>query len=281
MAVPSGVETMALSKSDADRVRSIRLFKNIADRSLPILLKSASVRHFSSRSPLFNEGDRANSLYTLLNGSVELFGEHHDRRSTIEVVRAMKPIVLTSIADDLNPMSARTLERSELLLVPLKVIHDLIETDPAFARTIIFELAGNLRDIIEAFKNHRLRTTMERLAEWILRADQDAGGTGHFVLPYGKRVLASHLGMAPENLSRNLASLAALGVVVCGRHVSFTDRAALADLGRVANAASAHAYAPPLAQVSPNWQPALRKRAHSNQEAERPSKKRQPALAPD
>jgi hypothetical protein len=97
----------------------------------------------------------------------------------------------------------------------------------------MYELAGELRELIKHFKNQRLRTTVERLAEWMLRSDQDAGGTGHFVIPYGKRVLASHLGMAPENLSRNLASLAPLGVAVRGRHVSLSDRAALAQFARL------------------------------------------------
>jgi CRP/FNR family transcriptional regulator, transcriptional activator FtrB len=224
---------MALNKTDAARVRSIRLFKSVSDASLSALLTLAALRHFPARTPLFNEGDRANSLYTLINGSVELFTERHGRRSTLAVVCSPKPIVLTSIAEELNAISARTLEGSELLLVPLKMVHDLIVTDPAFARAITFELAGELRDMIEDFKKHRLRTTVERLAEWILRSDQDAGGTGRFVLPYGKRVLASHLGMAPENLSRNFASLGALGVSVHGRQVSLNDRAALAQLAGI------------------------------------------------
>ena len=194
---------MALNKTDAGRVRSIHLFENVSDPYLPTLLKSASIRHFPPRILLFTEGYRATTLYTLLRGSVELFSEHHDRWSTIAVIRSIKPFVLTSIAHDLNPTSARTLERSQL------------------------------RDIIEDFKNHRLKTSMERLAEWMLRSDQDAGGTGHFVIPYGKRTLASLLGMAPESLSRNLASLAPLGLSVRGRHVSLNDRAALAQFARL------------------------------------------------
>ena len=274
---------MALNGGSADRVRSIPLFENLSDRCLPALLKSASIRYFPARVLLFTESIRANALYTLLQGSVELFSEHHDRRSTIAIIRSVKPIVLTSIVDDLNPISARTLERSELLLLPLKVVHELIDSDSAFARTITYELARDLRATIEDFKNHRLRTSIERLAEWVLRSDEDAGGTGRFVLPYGKHVLASHLGMAPENLSRNLASLGALGVAVRGREVSLTDRAALAELARIGDAAPAHTLAPPLAHISPSWQPAVRKKKGSGTEAERDdaSKKRNPALTAD
>jgi CRP/FNR family transcriptional regulator, transcriptional activator FtrB len=223
---------MALNQNDAKRVQAIHLFKEVTEQCMPILLSSASMRYFPGRILLFKESDRATFLYSLLQGSVELFSETHDRRSTIAVIRSVKPFVLTSIAHDVNPMSARTLERSQLLLVPLKAVHELICNDPMFARAITYELAGGLRDIIEDFKKHRLRTTMERLAEWILRADQDAGGTGHFMIPYGKRILASQLGMAPENLSRNLASLASLGVAVQGRRISLNDRAALAAIAR-------------------------------------------------
>lgn len=223
---------MALNKSEADRVRSIHVFKNVSDASLPTLLNSASIRYFPARTVLFNEGDRARAIYTLFHGSVELFSEPNDRRSTLTIMRALRPFVLTSVGDDINAIAARTLERSELLLVPLKVIHELIDTDRAFARAIMYGLAHELRGLIEDFKNHRLRTTIERLAEWILRSDEDAGGTGHFVIPYGKCILASRLGMAPENLSRNLASLAPLGVAVRGRHVSLSDRAALAQCAR-------------------------------------------------
>ena len=141
--------------------------------------------------------------------------------------------MLTCIEDNINPVSASTLERTHSMVVPLDAIRRLIEIDPSFARAITCELVRGLRDAIETCKNQRLRTTIERLAEWILRADQDAGSTGQFVIPHDKRILASYLGMEAESLSRNLASLAALGVVVRGRHISLTDRAALARLAGV------------------------------------------------
>ena len=224
---------MALNEADAVALRSIQLFKSLSDPSLPTLLKSASIKYFPARIVLFSEGDRATTLYTLLQGSIELFSEHHDRRSTIAVIRSIKPFVLASITDNINPMSARTLARSDLLLVPLPVIHRLMNTDPAFARAIAYELAGDVRDIIEDFKSHRLRTSIERVAEWIIRSDEAAGGAGSFVIPHDKCTLASYLGMKPESLSRNLAALGSAGVSVRGRQVCVSDPAALADIARL------------------------------------------------
>jgi CRP/FNR family transcriptional activator FtrB len=181
--------------------------------------------------------------------------------------------------DDVNPLSACTLERSELLSIPLKVVHELIDSDVSFARAITYELARDLSKTIEDFKNDRLRTSVERLAAWVLRSDEDTGGTGRFVIPYSKRVLASQLGMTAENLSRSFASLAAHGVVVRGRQVSVSDHTALVELACVGDVAPAYEDAPPIAHVS--WQPHGQKRAYSHLETERVTKKGHPALAPD
>jgi CRP/FNR family transcriptional activator FtrB len=168
-----------------------------------------------------------------------------------------------SILEHINPLSACTLERSELLSVPLKVVHELIDSDLSFVRAVAYHLAQDLRKTIEDFKNDRLRTSVERLAAWILLSDKESGSTGRFVMPYGKRVLASQLGMAAENLSRNLASLAAIGVAVRGRQFSITDRTALAELAYAGDAAPARENAPPLVPFFPQLEAGCAGKSHT------------------
>jgi CRP/FNR family transcriptional activator FtrB len=243
---------MALRDADAERVRSLSLFKDVGDAPLSALLKAASIRQFPTRCRLFIEGEQATTLYIPIEGAVELFNENHVRRSTVALIRSPRPFPLTSLAVDRNLLSARTLERSELVLLPLDVVHELIHADAAFARAMLNDMACYLCDIVEHFKNHRLRPGIERLAEWMVRSDQDAGGTGRFVIPYDKRTLASYLGMAPENLSRSLVSLASVGVSVQGRSVSLNDRAALAALARIESVASPET----CASLAPSSEPA-------------------------
>jgi CRP/FNR family transcriptional regulator, transcriptional activator FtrB len=219
---------MIFRDNDITRLRSIDLFTHMSEAHFRKLARAASLRRFPARALLFREGDRPRVLYTLIDGAVELFSQHHHRRCTIAVLRSVKPCVLTSIMQDRNPMSGRTLEESELLTVAARLVHEMIETDPGFTVAASHELARDCREVTEDFKTERLTTAIERLAAWMLRADAETGGTGHFALPYDKRTLASVLGMAPANLSRNLAALAPAGVVVRGRRVTLNDRTALA-----------------------------------------------------
>jgi CRP/FNR family transcriptional activator FtrB len=106
-------------------------------------------------------------------------------------------------------------------------VRDVFSRDAAFARAIVNELALRYRDMVRALKDHKLRTSAERLANWILETDRVQGGSGRIVLPHDKRTLAARLGMTPENLSRSFANLAAHGVTGSGREIVITDRAAL------------------------------------------------------
>jgi CRP/FNR family transcriptional activator FtrB len=213
---------------DADHIRSIDLFKAVSDLHFHTLLRSASVRHVAARTLLFKEGSQANALYALIEGSVELFSERRDKRRTVAIIRSARPCLLASIWQGRNPLSARTLARSQLLLVPAKLLRDLIATDIGFASAATAALAGEVREAVERLKNDSLRSAPERLAYWMLRFDADAGGAGQFIIPCDKRTLASYLDMAPEHLSRNLAALAPAGLVVRGRRVVLADRPALA-----------------------------------------------------
>ena len=160
-------------------------------------------------------------------GALELYSEDDERSSTIAIVPAVNTLVLSSILKDQTPLSARILEPTELLAVPVKLFVALLGRDPGFAYAVMQELASECQEIIEDFKSHRLRSTTERVANWMLRYDRKSGSTGRFVIPFDKRVLASYLGMAPEHLSRSFSALASAGVVVDGRRITLTDRAAL------------------------------------------------------
>jgi CRP/FNR family transcriptional activator FtrB len=66
-------------------------------------------------------------------------------------------------------MSARTLEKSRIVLIPSQDVRAVFDVDGNFARAIVTELAQCYRSVIKAQKDLKLRTSLERLANYLLR----------------------------------------------------------------------------------------------------------------
>ena len=79
------------------------------------------------------------------------------------------------------------------------------------------------RNVAQELKNQKLRTSLERLANWLVHRDKETGGAHRFVIPFEKKVLAARLGMAPEALSRAFATLAKFDVQIDGASVIVKD----------------------------------------------------------
>ncbi len=162
---------------------------------------------------------------------MELFARHADRETTIAILRPISTFILAAVMKrEAVLTSGRTLDPSRVLMIPTDVVHRVLGEDNAFAQAIACELAGAYRTMVQELKSQKLRTSVERLANWIIREDTITGEGDQFDIPFDKRTLASRLGMTPENLSRNFATLTRHGVEVQGRTIRITDRMALEKL---------------------------------------------------
>jgi CRP/FNR family transcriptional regulator, transcriptional activator FtrB len=213
-------------------LRSVHLLAQVSKDRLEGLTKAALLRRFPPRTVLIEEDDSPDFLHIVFEGAVELFARFDDHETTIDVLEPTAAVLMAAAVGDLPYVaSARTLKPSRILMIPKEVVSGLFDGDKAFARAVARELSRAFYGAALELKNQKLRTCMERLADWLLRANAKFGGKGQFTLPDDKRTLASRLGMTPENLSRNLRSLADRGcVVIRGRNVTLGDSAALAAI---------------------------------------------------
>lgn len=217
-----------MRQADCSLVRALPLFSGMSERNFDGLLNAAFLQRFPQRVSLITEGDLPDFLHIVIEGSVELFSAHNGRETTIEIIRPVTTFILAAvIRDSVYLKSARTLAPAQVLMIPAQTVRDAFGNDAAFARAIVNELADRYRSVVRALKNEKLRTSAERLANWILQADAQQGGKNQVALEFDKRVLASRLGMTPENLSRNLTLLAKHGVSSVGRDITIADPTAL------------------------------------------------------
>lgn len=214
-----------IRESEYTDVRQIRLFSDMREENFSALMQAVYVQNFPPQVDLISEGDTPDFLQILLSGGVELYAGWEDQSTTMAVVRPVSTFILAAtIKDQPYLMSARTFEKSRIALIPSRDVRAIFEADTAFARAIVAELAQCYRSVVKNTKNLKLRTSRERLANYILRNHAKFGQENAFELPIEKRKLASLLGMTPENLSRAFKALGPFGVKVDGNTVIIEDQ---------------------------------------------------------
>ncbi len=214
---------MSLRNDDLSAVRALALFRDMSDETFAKLIKGAFLQRFPGKVELIFEGEPADFLYVIVEGKVELFATANRRETTIIIVKPVATFILAAaVKDAVYLMSARTLEPSRLFMIPSANVRQIIDTDPAFSRAMAQEFATRYRDLVRAIKNQKLRTGVERLANYLLVHRKEENGEAAVTLDIEKTVLASLLGMTPENLSRAFATLRPYGVEVDGPRIRLT-----------------------------------------------------------
>ena len=219
--------------SDIPEIRELKLFASMSDQNFENLIRAAYLQTFPARVELIREGDPADFLHIVIEGRVELFGQSNGRESTMAMINPVGTFILAAVLiDAVYLMSARTNERSKILMIPTEDVLEAYNEDNNFSRAIVVELANCYRSVIKEHKSIKLRTAVERLANVILKYHTYHGSNGQIELPYDKKILASMLGMTPENLSRAFNTLKPYGVTVNGSTMQLNDIEALSKLAK-------------------------------------------------
>jgi len=199
-------------------------FDGLSGASVRQLLDGAILQRFPMQADIIRQGGTPDFLHVVVEGRVEVFTSYLDRETTVDVLGAGDCFILAAVfLDKAYLKSARALSPARLLLIPAAAVRRVFGDDPVFAGKCAAELAEGYRRLVKEVSNLKLRSSLERLANWLLHHARRDEANARFVIPFDKKTLAAKLGIAPEVLSRNFAALAAHGVKVTGKSVEVTD----------------------------------------------------------
>lgn len=208
-------------------------FHGLAAASVTRLLDGAVLQRFPGQAGIIRQDGTPDFLHVVVEGRVEVFTSHRDRETTIDVLGEGDCFILAAVfLDRAYLKSARSITPVRILMIPAPAVRSVFRDDPAYAEKCAAELASGYRRLVKEVNNLKLRSSLERLANWLLHhARRDEAGS-RFLIPFDKKTLAAKLGIAPEVLSRHFAALGAHGVKVTGKSVEVTDLALLERLAQ-------------------------------------------------
>ena len=144
---------------DIRAVREISFFSTLSDEHFDDLFKMAYLQRFPEQVQLVTEGDTSEFMHVVVEGTIELFGSSNDRETTMFLLKPVGTFNLSAVLEDaVYLMSARTLEKAKVLMVPAENVRKAMDADPAFTHAMMMELAKRYRVVIRALKEQKLRT---------------------------------------------------------------------------------------------------------------------------
>jgi CRP/FNR family transcriptional activator FtrB len=205
-------------------LREVPMFEQLDDQVLTRLGSVTEHACVDEGTELCREGDTAGSLHILLEGLVTLrAGAPNGRKALVEVVRPIRHVALATVLAKLPyAVTAQAVAASRLLVIDAGELHALLHEDAALADSLMRGQALDFRAMVRQVCDLKLSTAAQRLGCYLLELSQQARGA-QVRLPFGKQLLAAHLGCRPENISRAFASLRELGVETHGKLVILHD----------------------------------------------------------
>jgi CRP-like cAMP-binding protein len=222
-------------QQDQEILRSQPLFRGLDEEARQVLLSDARVQRVPRNTVLFLQGEPAARFYVIFDGWVKLFRESEDGdESVIAVFTRGDSFAEAAIFDQkVYPVSAAAVEESRILMVPAGSFIGHLKENSSYALNMMGAMSRHLRLLVQQVELLSVRSSTERVAEFIGRLCPPEATSATIKLPLDKALIAGRLGMQPETLSRALAKLREQGIETNRGEVEVPDVAALRRLGHL------------------------------------------------
>jgi CRP/FNR family transcriptional regulator, anaerobic regulatory protein len=194
------------------------LFAVLEESARRALVQSSRSVSYRGERTILREGEEATCVYFLLSGSVRVYHKKGEIESTVKLFRA--PALfgeMEVLAGKQYLVNAKTIEASEILMVPSGLFRQLVDKQPAFAAALVRDLSARL---CIARSNERCLAFDDvdtRLANLLLDYSNLAGAACEegirIEMKLSQERMALDLGVSRKSVLRSLDRFEQLGVV--------------------------------------------------------------------
>lgn len=192
-------------------------FERLAEIHLDQLARQAARRVFAADEVLFLEGEPSAGLWIIKTGRVKAFKLSPEGQEYI--LRFFSPSDtfndLAALDDAPNPISVMAVTDGVAWVIPSKAFLQALQVDHDMALAVVEGLVGRIRFLVGRIEDLALRPVTARLARFLL-GQIEKPSLDHPAIT--RALIAHHLAMTPESLSRSLRVLEDAGAIRFDRH---------------------------------------------------------------
>ena len=199
--------------------------------------RKVSSADYSTGTEIFGAEEPAEFIYQVIEGAVRSYKLPSDGRRQIGGFHLPGEIFGLENGD-LHRFTAEAIVDTTVRFMKSESLERVAKTDPAIVRSILTMTTDNLQHA----ENHLLllgrKTSLERVAAFLVEMDRRLAPAGVIALPMNRRDIADYLGLTLETVSRALSAIKKKGFLKflgqTHREIAVLNPAGLAELAECA-----------------------------------------------
>jgi CRP/FNR family transcriptional regulator, nitrogen fixation regulation protein len=188
---------------------------------------------YNRSAEIFGEAEPAEYVYQVVDGAVRSYKLLSDGRRQINAFHLVGDIFGLE-ADGIHRFTAEAIVETTVRLAKRASLAHVAEQDATVARDLLNMTANNLQHAEDHMLLLGRKTSLERVAAFLLEMDRRLTAAGVMALPMCRRDIADYLGLTLETVSRVLSLLHDKGVLgflgQTQRQIVLLDRPKLAEM---------------------------------------------------
>jgi CRP-like cAMP-binding protein len=218
-------------QADSALARELRhhyLFSALTEAQQARLLATAVPRRLAAGEQLFSRGDSAGQFFLLRSGCVKLYRLSPDGGEKImRLIRPAQTFAESVLFMDVPrfPVSGEAVDAAELVAFDRETFLGVLRESFATCRAVMAQMTRRIQSHWDEIETLALENSRYRVVHYLLGlVPRNAQGRIAVTLPARKMVIAAHVAVTPETLSRTLRALSDEGLIeVAGDEVTVCD----------------------------------------------------------
>lgn len=215
---------MSTTGRSLEALKMLPFFAALRTHTFERLASSVRIERFRKGETLFRQGEKANSIFVVIEGFIKLSRISQQGEETLIRIFGRGETIAESVAvlGDDHTTTAESTGPVTVARLPANVVAQVAREAPELAIAILHEASAKIWALMDEIETLKAQTADQRVLRFLISLCSSQGPCT-VRLPYTKGDIAASLGLKQETLSRSFARLKGVGVDIDGREAHIKD----------------------------------------------------------